>query len=157
MLARMETAALVKAYAELTAEARLGGFGPPPEGEWSAEQLIAHVATNDELLAQTTERVLDGDDQAYYNHDAIALARLNEIVAAHGGLPALVDWLGETSARLIELAALLREDDTTAVHTHIRDGGATKVDQPLPWVRVLQLQASSHLVAHLAQLRALRQ
>lgn len=157
MLTRMDTSALVKAYAGVSQEARLGGFGPPPAGEWSAELLIAHIAANDELLAQTTQRVLDGDDEAYYNHDAIDTDRLAEIVAAHGSLDALVDWLEKTSGRLIGLAARLPEDDPTLVHTHIRDGGAVKVDRPLPWVKVLQLQASSHLAAHLEQLRALRQ
>jgi hypothetical protein len=157
MLARMDTTALVKAYAGVSQEARLGGFGPPPQGEWSAEQLIAHLAANDELLAQTTQRVLDGDDRAYYNHDAVDPERLGEIVAAHGSMESLVRWLEQTSTRLIELAARLPEDDPTLVHTHIRDGGTVRVDQPLPWVRVLALQASSHLAAHLAQLRALRQ
>jgi hypothetical protein len=129
MLARMDTTALVKAYAGVSEEARLGGFGPPAAGEWSAEQPIAHIATNDELLAQTTQRVLDGDDQAYDNHDAIDTGRLNEVVAAHGNLESLVDWLGQTSARLVELAQRLQDHDTTLVHTHIRDGETVRLDQ----------------------------
>ena len=56
----MDTTTLRSAYASLIGEARQGGFGEPPEGEWNADQIIAHVAANDELLATTTRQVLDG-------------------------------------------------------------------------------------------------
>lgn len=156
MLARMDTTALVKAYASVADEVRLGGFAPPPEGEWSAEHLIAHLAVNDELLAQTTQSVLDGDPHPYYNHDAIDTARLDEIVAAHGSLAALHDWLGQTSARLIDLTSRLPENDQTLVYTHLLDGGKVRLDQSLPWVEVMKIHGNSHLINHLNQLRALR-
>jgi hypothetical protein len=152
----MDTTSLRQGYAELIAEARRGGFGPPREGEWTAEQIIAHVAANDELLAEATESVLNGHRRAYYNHDAVDTARLAEIVAAHGSLEALTDWLEKTSSRLIELAARVDEKMPTMVHTTIRDGNITRVDQPWPWPRAFKVQAGHHLPAHLAQLRALR-
>ncbi|GIH06792.1 hypothetical protein Rhe02_48590 [Rhizocola hellebori] len=152
----MDTTSLRQGYAELIAEARRGGFGQPPAGEWSAEQIIAHVAANDELLAETTEHVLSGNRRAYYNHDAVDTAKLTEIVAAHGNLEALTDWLEKTSSRLVELAGRLDEKMPTMVHTTIRDGDLTRVDQPWPWPRAIKVQAGHHLPAHLAQLRALR-
>lgn len=54
----MDAAQLRQAYEVLLAEAETGGFGPPPPGEWTAEQVVAHVAANDELLIEATEAVI---------------------------------------------------------------------------------------------------
>ncbi|WP_117214580.1 DinB family protein [Allorhizocola rhizosphaerae] len=149
----MDTTVLRAAYSELIAEARLGGFGDPPPGQWSAQQVIAHVAANDELLAEATRQVLDGSGRAYYNHDAIDTARLDELIAEKGDVLA---WLEETSARLCDLADRLPEEDQTMVHTQIIDGTHTRVDQPWPWPKALVVQAKVHLPAHLTQLIELR-
>ncbi len=149
----MDTTVLRAAYTELIAEARLGGFGDPPPGQWSAQQIIAHVAANDELLATATAHVLNGDGQPYYNHDAINTERLDELIALK---PDLVAWLEETSARLCDLADRLPDDDQTMVHTQIIDGTHTRVDEPWPWPKALVVQAKVHVPAHLAQLIELR-
>ncbi|HZM74890.1 MAG TPA: hypothetical protein VFC19_04140 [Candidatus Limnocylindrales bacterium] len=91
----MDTTPLRSAYAELIGEARQGGFGEPPDGEWNADQIVAHVAANDELLATATRQVLDSAKQPYYNHDAIDTARLNELIAAKTDL---VQWLAQLRA-----------------------------------------------------------
>jgi hypothetical protein len=149
----MDTTLLRAMYSELIAEARLGDFGDPPPGQWSAWQIIAHVAANDDLLAEATQRVLDGSGRAYYNHDAIDTERLNELIEQK---PDVTAWLEETSARLCDLADRLPEDDQTMVHTQIIDGTRTRVDQPWPWPKALVVQAKVHLPAHLAQLIELR-
>jgi len=149
----MDTTTLRAAYAELISQARQGGFGKPPQGEWSADQIIAHVAVNDELLAKATRQVLDGQGQPYYNHDAIDTERLDVLIAAN---PDVVRWLEQTSRELCDLADRLAEDDTTRVHTNIVDGVITRIDRPLPWPAVLRTQAEMHLPRHLAQLRSLR-
>jgi hypothetical protein len=100
----METDKLRQAYQDLFAEAAAGGFGSPPAGEWTVEQVLAHVAANDQLLAETTEAVLAGDPKAYYNHDAIDRARLDVLVAEHGDLAGLVELACGTSAALFALA-----------------------------------------------------
>jgi hypothetical protein len=152
----MDTAELRQAYESLFAEAAEGGFGPPPAREWTAEQVVAHVAANDRLLAETTEAVLAGDPKAYYNHDAIDAAQLDALVAEHGGLAALVELVRGTSVALFAVAERLGEQRDTPVHTHIQDGDRVMVDQPVPWGRVLDLHASSHLPIHVQQLRSLR-
>jgi hypothetical protein len=43
----MDITDLEQGYAGLIAEARLGGFSAPARGEWTAEQIIAHVAAID--------------------------------------------------------------------------------------------------------------
>jgi hypothetical protein len=39
---------LAAAYDAFFAQAAAGGFGPPSPGEWTAEQVVAHVAVNDD-------------------------------------------------------------------------------------------------------------
>ncbi|MBO4144007.1 hypothetical protein J5U46_28100, partial [Micromonospora tulbaghiae] len=67
----MDVAELRQAYDELLAEIDAGGFGPPPEGQLSAEQIVAHLAANDELMSEATEAVLAGSPFAYYDLDTI--------------------------------------------------------------------------------------
>jgi hypothetical protein len=92
----MDTATLRKAYDELLAEIGRGGFGPPPDGEWSVAQVVAHVVTNDELLAETTRAALAGDPRPYYNHDAVDTARLSGL---GDDLGALADRLRASAGR----------------------------------------------------------
>ncbi|WP_327043336.1 hypothetical protein OG400_13445 [Micromonospora ureilytica] len=51
---------LRRAYGALFAEVDAGGFGPAPEGQLSAEQIVAHLVANDELMIQATEALLHG-------------------------------------------------------------------------------------------------
>ena len=154
----MDIEALRSGYKEFYAEASAGGFGPPPEGEWTAEFIVAHIAANDDLLSTTTSQVLAGGDaQGYYNHDVIDNARLAVLVADRSGdLTSLVAWGREASDRLCALADELADRGDTLVHTHIVDGDTVVADQPLPWAAVLDIHAQRHLRRHIAQLRALR-
>ena len=45
-----------------------------PEGQLSAEQIVAHLVANDELMSQATEAVLAGSPFAYYDLDEHAPA-----------------------------------------------------------------------------------
>lgn len=153
----MDTAVLRAAYDVLLAEIAAGGFGPPPPGKWTAEQVVGHVALNDELLAEATEAVLAGAPWAYYNHNAVHTPEVDDFVADCGDLAGLTTRLRGTSHRLCALVDrldVLAAD--TPVETHIRDGDRIVVDEPLPWGRVLDIHQRVHLPAHTDQLRALR-
>lgn len=147
------------AYETLFTELHGGGFGAPPPGEWSAELVVAHVATNDGLLAEATEAVLAGDPHPYYNHDAVDTAALSVAVSSHGDdLAALGTWARENADRLCSLAERLGlgTGGETLVRFHVEDAGEVVVDRPLPWEKVLDIHAVVHLPAHTDQLRALR-
>lgn len=152
----METKSLREAYAQVIDEARTGTFGPPPEGEWSALHVIAHIATNDEIVAGIAEQALAGQHLPFYNHDAVDTAGLTERIKTFDGLAALTDWLTETSARVCALTEQLPGDDTMVVHVHLEDGGKVRHDAPMPWSALVHHQTHVHLPAHLRQLRALR-
>ncbi|MCO1599468.1 hypothetical protein M8C17_30360 [Micromonospora sp. RHAY321] len=153
----MESGGLRRAYdavfAEIDDEA---GFGPPPEGQLSAEQIVAHLVANDELMVQATEALLAGSAFAYYDLDDIHRPQLDALVAEQGGLRGLTALLHGTSDRLCALVDQLGLEADTPVETHLREGFDLIVDEPLPWSRTLDLHTRVHLPKHQAQLHMLR-
>jgi hypothetical protein len=143
-------------YADFIAEVLAGGFAAPPAGEWTAEQVAAHVARNQEELIQTTEAILAGDKAAYDNRVAIEVAQLDRYVLAYRGLRGLADRLAQTAVALHELAGRLDEQGSVAVPVRIQDGDRVLVDEPTPWGEVLKLDQAVHVRRHLDQLRRLR-
>ncbi|WP_431911545.1 hypothetical protein [Micromonospora carbonacea] len=180
----MGSEVLRRAYDEVLAEVAAGGFGPPGDGELSAEQIVAHLVASDELMSEATEAVLAGSPVAYYDLDAIHRPQLDALIAeyadpgadgaspgaggvgpAAGGpaalggsapLGGLADRLRETSRRLCALVDRLGPAAQTPVETRLHEDVDLRVDETLPWARTLDLHARVHLPKHLAQLRALR-
>lgn len=152
----MEVDGLREAYDAVLAEVDAGGFGPPPPGRYSAEQIVAHLVANDELMCAATEAVLAGSPYAFYDLDEVHRPELDELTAECGGLDGLAARLRATSDRLIALVARLGAAADTPVETHLREGFELVVDEPLPWGRTIDLHTRVHLPRHLAELRALR-
>ncbi|MBQ1074691.1 hypothetical protein KBX06_16170 [Micromonospora sp. C31] len=152
----MDGGALRKAYAEVLAEIDAGGFGAPPAGQLSAEQIVAHLAANDELMTEATEAALAGSPFAYYDLETVHRPQVDALVAECGGLDGLATLLRATSQKLCALTDRLGPAAQTPVDTHLREGFDLVVDEPLPWGRTLDLHARVHLPKHLAQLRMLR-
>jgi len=134
------------AYGDFIDEAGRGPFRAPEGGGWTAEQIVAHVATNNERLIATTEALLAGHEAAYDNHDAIGV----------GELRGLADRVAETVAVLRDLAGQLGQVGDTPVPARIQDGDEIVLDGPVPWAQLLQINATRHAQMHLDQLRALR-
>lgn len=152
----MEVERLRRAYEEVLAEVDAGGFGPPPAGQLSAEQIVAHLAANDELMTEATEAVIAGSPFAYYDLETIHRPQVDALVAECGGLDGLATLLRATSQKLCALAERLGPAAETPVDTHLREGFDLVVDDTLPWGRTLDLHTRVHLPKHLAQLRMLR-
>lgn len=152
----MESGELRRTYDEVLAEVDAGGFGEPPEGELSAEQIVAHLAANDELMSEATEAVLAGSPFAYYDLDTIHRPQLDALASECGGLDGLATLLRATSQKLCTLVDRLGDAAETPVDTVLREGADLDVDESLPWGRAVDLHTRVHLPMHLAQLRALR-
>ncbi|NJP31998.1 hypothetical protein [Micromonospora thermarum] len=152
----MEADRLRRAYDELLGEVDAGGFGPPPKGQLGAEQIVAHLAANDELMIEATEAVLAGAPFAYYDLETIHRPQVDALVAEYGGLDALATLLRATSQKLVTLVGRLGPAAETPVDTHLREGYDLNVSEPQPWGRVVDLHTRVHLPKHLAQLRMLR-
>jgi hypothetical protein len=146
----------VDAYADFIEEAGRREFRAPADGGWTAEQIVAHVASTNEQLITTTEAVLAGHETSYDNREAIGDRALHAYAASYGGLRGLADRVAETVAVLRDLAAQLSSRDEVLVPTRIQDGDRVIVDAPTPWGQVLLTNATGHTRQHLDQLRALR-
>ncbi|MEU8216169.1 hypothetical protein AB0C47_10425 [Micromonospora taraxaci] len=152
-----ESGGLRRAYGALLAEVDAGGFGPAPEGQLSAEQIVAHLVANDELMIQATEALLAGSPFAYYElEEDIHRPQLDALAAEQGGLRGLTALLHTTSDRLCGLVDQLGLAVETPVETHLREGFDLVVDESLPWSRTLDLHTRVHLPKHQAQLQMLR-
>jgi hypothetical protein len=152
----MNTDALRSNYQAVVDAATAGGFGPPPVDEWNAEQIIAHLTANDDLLVATTTDLLAGRPVSYDNALAIDTDRLSALVDECGGRDGVIERLRTSSTRLVELAEQIDDDlASTMLPVHILDGTIVQVDQPLPIAALFGAQALVHLPAHLKQLESL--
>jgi hypothetical protein len=146
----------VDAYDEFVEEATAGQFDRPAGRGWSAEQIVAHVARNNEELIAVTEAVLAGEPVAYDNREVTDIGALDAYVASYGGMRGLADRVAQTVAVLRDLTGRLGALGDTLVPARIQDGDDVALDQAVPWARLLEINATGHTPAHLEQLRALR-
>lgn len=151
----MSSASLEAAYAPFVASLLAGGFGPPAAGEWRAELVAAHVARNNDLIAEVAEKVAAGELVTYDNAVGVDEAELASYAATAGGLPGLAREVQRSAARLERASQALGDLAETQVHVVIRDGGEIVRDGPIPIGSFIEGNASFHLEAHAGQLRGL--
>jgi hypothetical protein len=85
----MDIANLRKAYHDLLAVVEAGGFGPPPSGEWDAEQILAHILSVDTSIASAALAVVSGQRPAYDNRAGLDPWNLRRIRIPTLGMPAM--------------------------------------------------------------------
>src|SRR5271165_6682722 len=107
----MEASILKSAYEPFAAALREGGFEAPAEG-WTAELVAAHVARNNDLIAEVAETVAAGGQPAYDNRAAVDESELQAFADAAGGMAGLADAVEASARRLARAWAAL--DETTA-------------------------------------------
>jgi uncharacterized protein YciI len=151
----MTSGSVEVAYAPFVASLLAGGFSEPSDGGWSAELVAAHVAMNNDLIAQTAEQVTEGADVAYDNAGTINEAGLASYAASVGGLAGLAAEIERSAARLEAARAGLGDKAGTLVHVIIRDGGEVVQDGPIPIGAFIEGNASFHLNLHHNQIKAL--
>jgi hypothetical protein len=152
----MDTHALRATYDGLLAVAQAGDFHDPSAGEWSAAMVLAHVATNDGLLTEVTRQVAAGHAITYDNAAANTESRLRGL-AEELGWDGLIAEVRRRADLLIEAVdALDSAHAETLVDSRIVDAGQVRVDDTVPWSRLLLAQAHTHIPMHTRQLAALR-
>lgn len=155
---RADLEALESAYASFFAEAENDGFGAPPAGEWTADEVLAHVALNDLAMIGVCQAIVHGRTITFANErcqDPVVLRRWSDAAGDRAGL---IDRGRATSRQVIAaLARLTPEQLATEVHCHLLHAGAVMLDAPRPWGDVaIETQTEMHLPAHVGQLRDLR-
>jgi uncharacterized protein YciI len=144
------------AYTPFVASLLAGGFTEPADGEWTAELVAAHVARNNDLIAETAERIAAGADVSYDNASTVDAAELAAYADAAGGLTGLADEVERSAARLAAARQALGERADVPVHVVIRDNGQIVQDGPMPIGSFVEGNASFHLDMHLDQLKSLQ-
>ena len=154
-----DLAALESAAEAFFSEAEEGGFGPPPEGEWDAGQVLAHVALNDLAMTAVAHAIVQGRrDLSFTNVLCQDPAVLDGFVEDCGDLRHLVGR-GRALAVLARAAVARLDADqlATPVQCRLLHDGEVVLEDTVPWARLaLDAQATRHLPAHTGQLRDLR-
>jgi hypothetical protein len=153
-----ELAELRVAYDAFFAEADRGGFGPPPDGEWDAAHVVAHVALNDVAMAGVGRDLVFGREPSFDNvlcQDRGVMARL---VERCGDLAGLVAFARDQARTAVQVASRLDADQAAhPVPCRLLHDGEVVLDRPMPWWQIaVVLQTARHLEAHTGQLRDLR-
>jgi len=147
------------AYERFFEFAEHGGFKQPAAGEWSAAEIVAHVAFNDVLLADLTETLLVGGDPTSddeYDNSSVADADALDRLVAGRSYAELLLLARENAARLVDAAARLDEHAAARlVPSRIIHAGQPVLDEAVPWGDLLRRQAQRHLPHHTEQLEAL--
>lgn len=107
----MDTTELHNAYSDFLATARSGRFGPPPQGEWTAEQLLAHVVAVDTAITAVALQVTSGQRPSYDNRSSLDGWNLSRISSGAAGLEGLADLVGIRGRLLCEIAGQLSSAD----------------------------------------------
>ena len=151
----MTSEALAAAYAPFVASLLAGGFSQPTDGGWPAELVAAHMARNNDLIAETAEKVLAGLDVSYDNAPTIDEAELARYADSCGGLSGLAAEIERSAARLQAASGALGDRAGTLVHVVIRDGTEVVQDGPIPIGAFIEGNASFHLKLHHEQIKRL--
>jgi uncharacterized protein len=134
-----------------------GGFEAPADDGWTAELVAAHIAVNNDLIAETAERVADQEpDVAYDNAEAIDEEVLSLLIEQLGGLQGLADAVRESARRLEQAQLALGPDQVDLeIPALIKDAGEVVLDRAFAIGALIEGNASFHLDNHYEQLRAL--
>jgi hypothetical protein len=153
----MDVTTMRQAYDDFLAVAEIGGFGPPPPGEWDADQVLAHVALGVASGAAAALAIAAGQRAVYDNRASLDEWNLRRIVresCGPGGLIGVVRRYGEL---LCDIATGLTERDlAVSLPVLIISKDEVLVDEPRPLRSLLAGISGIHLAGHAGQLRGLR-
>lgn len=133
------------------------GAPAPPHGEWTADQILAHVALINAATITATATVASGAVATYDNRiasDTWTLARVITLAGSNTGLRERIRLQAEALYALSGPALSETELDTP-VPTLLVSNGTLLVDQPLPLRDLITGLAHVELPGHTKQLLAL--
>jgi hypothetical protein len=155
----MDTTGLRGAYrALLDAAATVADSGEPgpvpQDGEWNADQILAHVAIINAATIATVAAISSGTNTTYDNRIALDTWTIERLIALAGGNAGLRDRIRLQADALCTLGGpMLSEDElNTLVPTRLLSNDTVLVDQPMPLRDLLTGLAEMELPAHTRQL-----
>lgn len=153
-----DLAVLESAYATLFDEFERGGFGEAPDGQWNAQEVMAHVALNDLAMTRVCLGLIHRREFVFENHTCQVPENLSGVILACGDAEGLAAFGRQCAENLV--AAIARLDDeqkASMVHCRMEHDGDLVLDETRPWGAIaVDVQAGMHLPAHVEQLQNLR-
>jgi hypothetical protein len=158
----LDTAPLRDAYRSLLdAAATMAGSGDPspipPAGEWSADQILAHVAIVTAATIAAASCVASGTNTTYDNRVALDAWTIERLIARAGGNAGLRDRVRRQGDSLCALGgpALSAAELDTLVPTLLLSKDTILVDQLVPLRDLITGLADVELPNHTKQLLSL--
>jgi hypothetical protein len=158
----MDTAPLRDAYRVLldaaAAVADSGDPSPgPPAGEWTADQILAHVAIITAGTVAAAAAVASGANTTYDNRLAQDDWTIDRVIALAGGNAGLRERIGRLGDALCAFGgpALSEAELDTPVPTLLLSNDTVLVDRPMPLRDLIAGLADAELPGHTDQLLAL--
>ncbi|MEV3924567.1 hypothetical protein [Actinomadura coerulea] len=153
----MDTAPLRDAYRDLLDAAAAAGSGAvPPPGEWSVEQILAHVSVVSAVTISAVSAVTSAAIATYDNRMAQEPWTIERVIAQAGGGAGLRDRIALQADALCVLGPMLGDAELdTPVPTRLVSNGDLLVDQPVPLRDLLGGLTETELPGHARQILAL--
>jgi hypothetical protein len=158
----MDITSLQDAYRVLlVAAAAVAGSGDaiptPPDGEWNADQILAHVSLVSAATIATASAIASGANTTYDNRTALDPWTIQRVIALAGGNAGLQDRIARQGDALCALggSVLSEAELNTLVPTLLLSNDALLVNQPMPLSDLLTGLAGTELPGHTRQLLAL--
>jgi hypothetical protein len=156
----MDTTPLRAAYRallEAAATATEADVPPnPPPGEWTADQIMAHVAVVTATTIAAASRVAAGENATYDNRVSQDLWTLDRVIDRAGGAAGLQERVRAHGEALCTLASALSDAELdTPVPALLLSHREVLVDQPVPLRDLVAGLADAELPGHAKQLLAL--
>jgi uncharacterized protein YndB with AHSA1/START domain len=154
----VDLTAVAAGYDEFFAEAEKGGFGPPPDGEWDAAQVVAHVALNDLAMTAVTHALVFQREPVFENVVCQERSNLDAVIKSCSDWAGLVAFGRACADRSMAAVRRLNADQLAhLVACRLEHDGVVVMEDSRPWgPMATDSQASFHLAAHIGQLRDLR-
>lgn len=161
----MDTAASLRGayHALLDAAAVVAGPGEsglvPPDGEWNADEILAHVSIVSAVTLAAVSAIAAGANTTYDNRvsqDAWTIEHTIELAGGDAGLRERIRLQAEALCALADGASLSKAELDTLVPTRLVSHDKIAVDQPLALRDLLNGLAESEIPGHTRQLQALR-
>ncbi|MEU1724735.1 hypothetical protein ACNF49_08595 [Actinomadura sp. ATCC 39365] len=129
----------------------------PPAGEWTADQILAHVAIVTATTIAAASSVASAANTTYDNRTAQDTWTIERVIARAGGNAGLRERVRRQGDALCALGgpALSEAELDTPVPTLLLSNGTVLVDQLVPLRDLITGLADVELPAHTAQLLAL--
>ncbi|MFK8024567.1 MAG: SRPBCC domain-containing protein [Ilumatobacter sp.] len=157
-LDRSDLAGLVEAADRFFREAESDDFGRPADGEWTAEEVVAHVTLNDASMLAVCHAIAEGREGRFDNAIAQNREHLGAWVTRQHDMQRLVAAGRRVSSHLVgALSMLSPEQLEQEVPCRLVDGGELRLDGLRPWGAIaIEVHSTIHLPAHTEQLAGLR-